>query len=79
LSYSERPVSSASCRKTGFPEKWFPKLRFRLQVSDMPTIRPSALRSMLDERIGDYVLIEIVHETALMSKLFVEAKWRKNK
>ena len=28
-------------RKTGFPEKRFPKLRFRLQLSDMPTLRPS--------------------------------------
>ena len=28
-------------RKTGFPEKWLPKLRFPLQVSDTPTIRPS--------------------------------------
>ena len=41
-------------RKTGFPEKWLPKLRFRLQVSDMPTIQPSAPRSILDECIGDF-------------------------
>jgi hypothetical protein len=33
--------SSPLGRKTGFPEKCLPKLRFRLQVSDMPTIRPS--------------------------------------
>jgi hypothetical protein len=33
--------SSSSGRITGFPAKWLPKLWFRLQVSDMPTLRPS--------------------------------------
>ena len=39
LSCSTRSVLSASGRKTGFPEKRSPKLRFRLQLSDMATIR----------------------------------------
>ena len=30
------------CRITGYPEKWFPKLRFRLQLFDMATTRPVA-------------------------------------
>ena len=33
----------ASCRLTGLPEKWLPKLRFRLQVSDMPTLGPCGI------------------------------------
>jgi hypothetical protein len=37
-------------RKTGFP----PTSLANWQLDDLPTIRPSALRSMLHERIGDY-------------------------